>query len=1228
MIDRITLFLINNKIVVFTVILFLIVFGLIVSPFESNLPVLPKASISIDAIPDLGENQQIVYTEWAGQSPREIEDQVTYPLTTNLLGIPGVKSVRGNSMFGFSTVSIIFEDNIDFYWSRTRILEKLNSLPSNLLPQGIKPKLGPDATTLGQVFWYTLEGRDPDGNVTGGWDLQELRSIQDFYVKNALASTKGVAEVASIGGFVKEYQVDVDPALLQQYKISLQEVIEAVKASNKEIGAQTLEINRAEYFVRGLGYVRSLEDLKNTTITSNSFSPITIGDIAKVYLGPAERRGILDKGGAEVVGGVITAQFGANPMEVLQELKSNIEVVGGGLPKKNLKDGRLSQLTIVPFYDRSELIEESLDTLGDALFFEIIIAVLVVLVLLRNLKISILISGLLPLAVLSVFIAMKLFSVDANIVALSGIAIAIGTMVDMGIILVENIVRHQEEFPHYKVTTNVIKASGEVSGAIITAGLTTIISFIPVFVLTGAEGKLFTPLAFTKTVALFSSIAITLFALPAITAVVLKRQQNSFLERSTEVLVILIGLVFCLFGHYTAVLLIIIGGLFLMAAFGKIAQANAKWYSLILVILYALLLLTMHWRPLGYQINLFSNGLFILFIVALILVPLQYFLTKYETMLEWILANKLKSILPPLILLLLGFIIAISAQKEFMPKLDEGEFLLMPTSLPQSGITETSQVLKKLDIAVASIPEVEYVVGKAGRVESALDPAPLSMYENLISYKPEFILDNNRNPVRFKVDEEGKFIKKNGQKIISGQRVRPNELVVDKRNGSYYRNWRPHITKVEDIWEEISSISRLPGVTTAPKLQPIETRLVMLQTGMRSNLGIKVKGQDLVKVEEFALDLEKALKEMPGIFPESVFADRIIGKPYLLLDINREKLSRYGLGVVDVQQTIEVAVGGKIFSETIEGRERYNIRVRYPRELRGTPQDLNSILISVDEGVSIPISEFVTVRYEKGPQNIRSEDGFLISYVIFDKTKDISEVAIVDKAKEHLLNLIDEGTLEVPNGVSYEFSGVYENHVRSQKTLALVIPAVLMLIILLLYLQFRSLSISLMVFSGVAVAFAGGFVLLWLYGQPWFLNLNLGTINFREIFNIQAINLSVAVWVGFIALFGIATDDGVVMGTYLNQSFKEKNPKTIGEIREAVILAGKRRIRPCLITTATTILALLPVLSSTGRGSNIMVPMAVPVFGGMLMALITLFIVPLLYCWQKEILLSNNIEQG
>ncbi|WP_298479538.1 efflux RND transporter permease subunit [uncultured Maribacter sp.] len=1219
MLNKSVKFLIENKLVALILLFLFFAWGIIHAPFNLGLGILPSNPVSVDAIPNIGENQQIVYTEWKGQSPQDVEDQITYPLTSNLLGVPGVKSVRSSSMFGFSSIYVIFEDDIEFYWARSRLLEKISSLRSDLLPQGVNPTLGPDATALGQIFWYTLEGRDDKGNVAGGWNLQETRSIQDFYIKNALSGAKGVAEVASIGGFIKEYQVDVNPELMRQYNVTIKDVVQAIKDSNQDVGAKTLEINQAEYFVRGLGYIKNKKDIENAQVRNKNYVPIKVKDIANVSLGPSERRGVLDKEGAEVVGGVVVARHGENPLDVINGVNQKIKELSSGLPSKVLKDGRTSKLTIVPFYNRTILIKETINTLKDALTFEVLITILVVIIMLFNLRISILISSLMPVAVLMVFIAMKIFKVDANIVSLSGIAIAIGTMVDMGIILSENIVRHLESKKENESVNSVVyKATIEVSGAIITAGLTTIVSFIPVFTLTGAEGKLFTPLAFTKTVALTASMIVALFVIPPFAAQLFRRYKNGReIKTIGNFMLVIVGLIALFYGYFIGILLIGYAILGFLKRISKITEKQFANYQLIWSCIIIIVMLSYHWRPLSYGNSVFSNFIFVTTICSLVLGILLVFKKYYEQILLWALGNKVKFLSIPFGLLTLGALIMVNAGKEFMPSLDEGSFLLMPTSMPHSGISENKRVLKQLDMAVANIPEVATVVGKAGRVNSALDPAPLSMYENVILYKPEFILNKDGRPISFKVNDEGLFETNKGIYVEAGSGYDREDLIVDA-SGEFYRNWRPYIKNKNDIWNAIINATKLPGVTIAPKLQPIETRLVMLQTGMRAPMGVKVKGGSIKAIEELGVSLEQIIKEVDGVKKETVFADRIVGKPYLLIDIDREAIARYGVSIAEVQELIEVAIGGKVLTQTIEGRERYGVRVRYPRELRGSPEDLEKIYLSLPGGNSIPLSEVVSIRYEKGPQVIKSEDSFLIGYVLFDKEEGYAEVDVVEKVKEVIQNKIEEGSLQIKEGLSYSFAGAYENQLHAEETLFFIVPLVLLVIFLILYLQFRSVSISLMVFTGVAVAFAGGAILIWLYGQVWFMNFTIGGVNFRDLFHVRSIHLSVAVWVGFIALFGIATDDGVVMATYLKQVFNKNKPENISEIRNAVLEAGRKRIRPCLMTTGTTILALLPILTASGRGSDIMIPMAIPSFGGMLVALISLLVVPVLYSWRKE----------
>ncbi len=1238
MLNRSIKFLIENKIVSVILLLTFVCWGISNAPFNWEVSILPKNPIAVDAIPDIGENQQIVFTKWEGRSPQDIEDQITYPLTTSLLSVPGVKTIRSSSMFGISSIYIIFEEDVEFYWSRSRILEQLNSLPSEVLPNGVNPTLGPDATGLGQVFWYTLEGRDEQGNVTGGWDLHELRSIQDYYVKNALSSASGVSEVSSIGGYVQEYQVDVNPELLRQYGISLSQVTNAIKQSNQDIGTQTLEINKAEYLVRGLGYIKSIADIEKAVVASETYTSIRVKDIAKVTLGPAGRRGILDKEGAEVVGGVVVARYGANPMEVITNVKDKINKLSAGLPSKTLSDGRTSQLTIVPFYDRSELIEETLETLNEALSLEILITILVIVVMVFNFRASLLISGLLPVAILMVFITMKMFHVDANIVALSGIAIAIGTMVDVGVIISENIIRHLEEDQNkLPVNTLVYYATVEVSGAIITAVLTTIISFIPVFMMIGPEGKLFRPLAFTKTMALIASIVVALFLIPPFAAFLFKKRNLRVLARyAINGVLIILGGIITFYGSWLGLFLIVFGVIKILGLKDILSKTYSDRINIVISSIVIMILLAEYWRPLGADKNIIWNLIFVSIICLGLLAVFTLFRRFYTRILRWALQNKLLFMILPLTLVIFGFLIMKNTGKEFMPSLNEGSFLLMPTSMPHAGIEENKRVLQQLDMAVATIPEIKTVVGKAGRTESALDPAPLSMYENIILYKPEFMLNENGRKQRFKVNEEGNFILKDGRLAfnpnndevsynydIESFKIEAKELIPDAK-GEFYRNWRPEIKSPDDIWKEIVKVTKLPGVTSAPKLQPIETRLVMLQTGMRAPMGIKVKGQDLKQIEAFGIQLEDILKHADGIKKEAVFAERIIGKPYLLMDIDRNKLVRYGISIQHVQDILQVAIGGMPLTQTVEGRERYTVRVRYPRELRSTPTDLKQIYIPVTNGNTIPLEELVTIRYEQGPQTIKSEDTFLVGYVLFDKLEEFAEVDVIENAQKLIKQHIKNGELSVPKGVSYQFTGTYENQLRAEKTLSFIIPLVLMIIFLILYFQFRSAIVSFIIFFGIAVAFAGGFLMIWLYGQHWFLDADFFGENLRNIFQLHSINLSVALWVGFIALFGIATDDGVIIATYLTQVFAVNKPDSIDSIRDSVVEAGEKRIRACLMTTATTILALLPVLTSTGRGSDIMIPMAIPSFGGMGIALITLFVVPILFSWKEEIVLRKN----
>lgn len=1405
-------FCLQNKFVVILALIAIVFWGVMVAPFDWKIGGLERDPVPVDAIPDIGENQQIVFTKWMGRSPEDIEDQITYPLTSALLGIPGVKTVRSLSMFGFSSIYVIFKDDIEFYWSRTRVLEKLSSLPTGTLPEGIQPMLGPDSTPLGQVFWYTLEGVDEEGEPTGGWDLHELRSIQDWQVRYELLAVPGVSEAASVGGFVQEYQVEVDPDAMRAYGVMLHQVLKAVKDCNLDIGARTMEINKVEYVIRGLGFIKSLKDISSAVVKQSGNVPIRVSEVAHVTLGPAIRRGALDKGGAEAVGGVVVVRYGANPLEVIKRVKEKIKQFSPTLPEKALidfsqvskekveafafskgfsafkeadidqnawlewihssgKDERpewltLSRVSVVPFYDRTGLIYETLGTLNKALSEEILVTIIVVVVLLMHLRSSVLISGLLPLAVLMCFIAMKYFHVDANVVALSGIAIAIGTMVDMGIILNENILKHLNEASDDEPTIKTIyRAAVEVGSAVMTAVATTVISFLPVFAMEAAEGKLFKPLAYTKTFALVASLIVALTLIPPFAHMLFgNKSKPGRIKRYIYPVLLLIGsiFVFKFSGSWFLVIVVLVVAAYqvvnkwLPARYVKLAQKSSNWLAVFVVAI----VLTKHWMPLGVDKGLIRNLIFTCSIIGGLLFAFRLYQRSYGKILRWCLNNKVKFLLIPCLIAIFGilyvwlgvatllgpidqasrkafkdqseittmleeklletqgekgevtwssmaltqkkddmlamlqhhgikntkrvlrdwssvkaytdlknkkwkdvryrsfltkvrFVIARDWDglgKEFMPTLDEGSFLFMPTTTPHASIGEAMDVLSKQDIAITLIPEVDTAVGKIGRADSPLDPAPISMIETTINYKPEYIIDQDghRETFRFNKRETDLYRDQEGNPVLAidgkpyvvqGKFARENGALIPDKKGKPFRLWRPAldpalnekraawpgIRNPTDIWDEIVRVAEIPGTTSAPMLQPIATRIVMLQSGMRAPMGVKIFGKGkqvtLEELEKVGIQIEKFLKHVPSVKASAVNAERIVGKPYLELDIDRDAISRYGVNITDVQHVIQTAIGGMVVTTTVEGRERYPVLVRYKRELRDTIESLERVLVPSTSGQQIPLKELLKqreIKYRRGPQVIKSEDSALVTYVLFDKRPGYAEVDVKEDCERYLNARIQSGDLKLKEGITYKFAGTFENQIRSEKRLMVVLPIALFLIFMILYLQFRSVLTSSLIFTGVFVAWSGGFIMLWLYGQDWFFDFSVFGVNMRDLFQMHTINLSVAVWVGFLALFGIATDDGVVMATYLDQSFEKRKPGTVKEIREATHFAGQRRIRPCLMTTATTILALIPVLTSTGRGADIMVPMAIPCVGGMAIELITMFVVPVLYCAIRE----------
>ena len=1249
--------------------------GILVSPFDWELGGAFRDPVPVDAIPDIGENQQIVFTQWPGRSPQDVEDQITYPLTVSLMGVPGVRIVRSFSMFGFSSIYVIFQDDTDFYWSRSRILEKLNSLPDGELPEGVRPALGPDATAMGQVFWYTLEGRDEKGAPTGGWDLHELRTAQDWYVRYALMSVEGVSEVASVGGFVQEYQVDMDPDLMRVYDVSLNDIVAAVRGANRDVGAQTIEINRVEYLVRGIGFITGLEDLENAVIKLRNGVPIFVRQVARVSLGPAARQGALDKGGAETVGGVVAVRYGDNPLAVIERVKAKIQEISPGMPRKTLPDGTVSQVSVIPFYDRTQLINETLDTLRIALSNEILITIIVILLAIFHLGGSLLIAGLLPLSVLMCFIGMKIFGVDANIVALSGIAIAIGTMVDMGIIVVENILRHlQNAVPGEDRLATVMKATKEVSGAVLTAVATTIVSFLPVFTMEGAEGKLFRPLAFSKTFALFSSLVVALILIPPLAHLLFSTgpARRRFGWIIHEALIYLGGILAILVDWRVGLFVALVGGYNLLRPrIPEHAKGKVGVVVNVLVAIGVAVVLARYWLPLGPEKGILRNLAFVFLLMGSILGALRLFYRFYSRILEWCLDHKAIFLMLPLGILLLGGMVwqgyealfgwlpkglaqsaplAYVAQRfpglesEFMPPLDEGSYLFMPTTMPHASIGEVLDILQKQDVAIQGLPEVKTVVGKLGRAQSPLDPAPVSMIETLVTYKPKYLLNEKGKPLRFRFDpsESGLFRNPEGTPLLAPDRM-PYRVagrfprdehfhLIPDPEGRPFRLWRPPldpalnpgrkawkgISRPDDIWDALVKAARVPGTTSAARLQPISARMVMLQSGIRASLGIKVTGPDLETIQQVSVNMERIIRDIPSIDPATVIADRSISKPYLEIHLDRQALGQYGISVAQVLDVIEFAIGGRRITTTVEGRERYPVRVRYVRELRDDLEAIGKILVPAPDNTQIPLMQMADITYVRGPGVIKAEDTFLVGYILFAKKQGYAEVEVIDQVRESLKEQMDSGGLLIPTGVSYAFVGTYENQVRAEKRLAIVLPLALMIIFVILYLQFNSVATTSLVFSGIAVAWSGGFIMIWLYAQPWFLDFSLFGTAMRELFQVHPFNLSVAIWVGFLALFGIASDDGVVMATYLDDAFRKRTGSTVSEIRKITIAASLRRVRPCLMTTATTLLALIPVLTSTGRGSDIMIPMAIPSFGGMTLEVITMLVVPVLYCAIKE----------
>ncbi len=1001
----------------------------------------------IDAIPDLSENQVIVFTDWPGRSPQEVEDQITYPLTVNMQGLPGVRNVRSSSAFGFSMVNLIFEDNVDVYFARTRVLERLN-LASSFLPLGVTPMLGPDATGVGQVFWYTVEGP---------YDSGTLHSIQDWYIRYQLNSVPGIAEVASVGGFVRQYQIDVDPLKLRAYNIPMRDVLSAVERSNNNIGAKVLEVSNSEYMVRGLGLIEKLKDIEDIPISATNGTPVYVRNVASVQLGPDFRRGVLDKGGKEAVGGVVITRYGTNALEVINAVKRKIVEISPGLPK---------DVRIVPFYDRSTLINHAVDTLKHALIEEIILVTLAHVLFLWHFRSILVVTIPLPLAVLGSFLFMRGAGISSNIMSLGGIAIAIGVLVDAGIVMTENVIRQAEKYSEehgdyrdhiWEITVSAAKMVGR---PIFFAMVIIILAFVPVFALTGMEGKMFHPLAFTKTFAMASSTILAVTLVPVLCSFLIRGKLHR--EENNPVMRVL------------------------QAIYKPVLRAALRFRVATLAI----------------AILLFGAALYT----------------------------------------------ATTIGSEFMPPLDEESALFMPVTDPRISLTKATEVMRQQDRIIAADPAVQMVVGKIGRAETATDPAPTNMAETTVIFKPK-----DQWPAGTTKDS-----------------------IIQRLDGKL------HIPGVSNIWT-----------------QPIRNRIDMLSTGIRTQVGVKVFGPDLKVIEQKSEEIERVLRKVPGAV--DLYAERITGAPYLEIKVNREAAARYGISVGDAEDVIEAAIGGKTMTTTIEGRQRFPVRVRYARDFRQDVDELKNVLVTGNTGTQVPLNEIASIQMVMGPSMISSENGLLRGTVLMNvRGRDVG--GFVEEARRAVAK-----SVVMPQGYYVQWSGQFENQISAKKRLELVIPAVLVIIFVLLYRTYNSWKEAAHVLLAVPFALTGGVFLVKLLGY----------------------NFSVAVWVGFIALFGTAVQTGVVMVIYLEEAVAKRialdGTLTRGGLRAAVIEGALLRLRPKVMTVATVVAGLLPLMWSTRTGAEFMKPLAAPVLGGMVSSLLHVLVVtPVIFTWLRERELSSQ----
>ena len=1020
-------------------------FVLLLSLMLAGFGVFSLKNTPVDALPDLSDVQVIVKTSYPGQAPQVVQDQVTFPITTAMLSVPGAETVRGFSFFGDSYVYVIFNEDTDLYWARSRVQEYLSQVSARL-PDSARPELGPDATGVGWIYLYALVDK------TGKHDISQLRSLQDWFLKFELQTVPGVSEVASVGGMVKQYQVNVDPDKLRAYGIPLSLIQTAIKQGNQERGASVVEMAEAEYMVSSTGYIKSVADLEAIPLGTNANgTPLQLRDVADIKLGPQMRRGIAELNGeGEVTGGVVVMRFGENAEATIKLVKEKLESLKKGLPEG---------VEIIPVYDRSNLITQALDNLSSKLIEELIVVALVCVVFLFHIRSSIVAIITLPMGILTAFVVMYWQGINANIMSLGGIAIAIGAMTDGAIVMIENMHKHMEKTPltdenRWQV---VMDSAAEVGPALFFSLLIITVSFMPVFILEAQEGRMFSPLAYTKTYAMAASAGLAITLVPV------------------------------LMGYFIR---------------GKVISEQKNPVNRLLV-------------------------------------------AAYKPLLNAVLKAPKTTLVLALVLAAIGFYPVNKIGSEFIPPLDEGDLMYMPTTYPGISIGKAREILQQTDKLIASVPEVESVFGKVGRADTATDPAPLTMIETFIQLKPK-------------------------------------------------SQWREGMT-TEKLKKELDNMVKFPGLTNA-WVMPIKTRIDMLATGIKTPVGIKVAGPKLSEIQKIGEQIEVILKDLPGT--ASVYSERVAGGRYIKVDINREKAARYGLNIADVQQVVATAIGGMNVTETVEGQERYPVNLRYPQDYRDSPEELKLLPIVTPNGQRIALADVAHVFIEDGPPGIKSENARINGWSLIDiEGSDIG--SYVERAQQAL-----HEQLELPAGYSITWAGQYEYMERAKAKLSYVLPLTLAIIVVLLYLNFRSFIEVAMIMLTLPLAMIGGIWLMYLEG----------------------FNFSVAVGVGFIALAGVAVEIGVIMLVYLNQAYQDAKAQsaqfTVTELRQAIINGAGLRVRPVMMTVATIIIGLLPVLYGTGTGSEVMSRIAAPMVGGMLSAIVlTLLVLPALYfIWRKRYL--------